>query len=99
MTEQPTEVETPAPPPPVTWLVSEHKTLESCIQYLGKEKWVCWTDPPVKIGDVFVSRMGRFVVTAAQPGVEPPVPPVPPQYDVVAKPEIPSTPTERTPRL
>lgn len=90
MTE-PTETETPAPPPPRAWIVAEHKTLDSCIQYLGKGAWSCWTDPPVKIGDVLVSRMGRFVVTHAEPGPEPLTPPVPQQYKIVAEPEIPST--------
>lgn len=91
MTE-PADTETPAepttPPEPVAWVVADHKTLDSCIQYLGKDMWLSWTTPPVKIGDVLVSRMGRFVVTAAEPGPEPLTPPVPQQYKIVAKPEI-----------
>lgn len=81
MTEQPVET-----PEPVTWVVAEHKTLESCIQYLGKQKWVAWTTPAVKIGDILQSRMGLFKVTAAEPGTEPN------QWHLVAEPALPAVP-------
>lgn len=83
MTDTAPEVES------ATWIVQEHKTLESCIQYLGKEKWACWTDPAVKVGDILVSRMGRFKVTASVPADEPVTPPVPQLFNIVAVPEIP----------
>lgn len=73
------------PAVPNTWIVAEHKTLESCIQYFGHGKWIAWTDPAVKIGDVFVSRMGRFVVTAVEQGTEPN------QWHAVTKPELATT--------
>jgi hypothetical protein len=66
------------------WMVWEHKTLESCIQYFGKDRWTGWTDPVAAVGDILVSRMGRFVITAVEPGVEDR------QWHAVAKPEIPA---------
>jgi hypothetical protein len=65
-TEQP-----PDPAAPVEWIVADHKGLESCIQYLGKGKWVAWTNPMLKVGDILVSQMGRFVVTITAEGAEP----------------------------
>lgn len=86
MTDEPTTTEPEAPPEPTVWEVADHKGIESCIQYLGKGKWSCWTEPPVKVGDVLASRTGLYRVTAAARGDEPQVPPVPPQWIITALP-------------